>query len=65
MQGSLAFLQQTSKLVAIMNDNRHVVSLTDSRLQALTDMSECFFAWQKEEKEKKTSRKNLSTLNLL
>ena len=62
LQGSLALLEQTSKLVAIMNDNRHVVSLTDGRLQALREVSEWFSTWQKEEKEKKISSKNLSTL---
>ena len=60
--GSLGFLEQTRKLIAIMIDNCHVVSLTDSRLQALGEVSEEFFCPVKGSKREENTQQQKPTM---
>ena len=62
LQGTLALLQQTSVLISVLNDNRHITSLEDSRIDELLEVSRWFAHWEKEEKGK-TRGKNATLMS--
>lgn len=48
LRGTIAFLQQTSKLVHFMNTEQYLYENSDPRIDGLSDVARWFLTWEKE-----------------